>query len=144
MPAIPQIPKDIQFSLDLTGSDPKDFSLDVLDVAVVPTPGPIQSVKTLDGTKHQDAEAETWSLVIRCVVDMDSARPGLAKYLMTNKGSTATFKYRVVDGAISASNPEASGVVTLVPIQFGGPGNRFVEATVTMPIDGDPAYDHTP
>jgi hypothetical protein len=143
MPAIPQIPKVILFTLDL-GADPEDFSLDVLDVGIVPTPGAIQSVRTLDGTKHQDAEAETWSLVIRCVLDWDSARPGMAYWLNANKGSTATAKYRVVDGAISASNPEASATVTLVPIPFGGPGQRFVEATVTMPIDGDPAYDHTP
>lgn len=144
MPAIPSIPKVVLFTLDLTGSDPKDFSLDVLDIGFVPTPGAIQSVRTLDGTKHQDAEAEVWACVIRCVVDWDSTRPGLAHYLNANKGQTATAKYRVIDGAISASNPEASATVTLVPIQIGGPGNRFVEATVTLPIDGDPAFDHTP
>lgn len=143
MPAIPSIPKVILFTLD-AGADPKDFSLDVLDCAIVPTPGPIQSVKTLDGTKHQDAEAETWGLNLRAVIDWDSARPGLAYYLNSHKGETLTAKYRVLDSAISASNPEVSCSVTAVPIQVGGPGQRFAEATVVLPIDGDPAFDHTP
>ena len=143
MPAIPQIPKVVLFTLDVAAS-PQDFSLDCLDIGIVPAPGAVQTVKTLDGTKHQDAEAEVWSLVLRCVLDWDSARPGLAYYLNAHKGETATAKYRVIDGAISASNPEASCTVTLVPVAFGGPGQRFVEATVTLPIDGDPAFDHTP
>lgn len=139
MPAIPAIPKVIDFTL---GSD--DFEEDALDVSVVPTAGPIQSVKTLDGTTHQDAEAETWALVIRCVIDWDSARPGLAYYLFAHKGETVAFTYKVLASAISASNPQASGTVTIVPVQFGGPGNRFAEATVTLPLDGVPAFDHTP
>lgn len=139
MAAIPAIPKVITFTID-----DEDFSLDVLDCAIVPTPGPVQTIKTLDGVTHQDAESESWALVVRMVTDWDSARPGLAYYLFAHKGETQEVKYRVLDSAISASNPEASGTVTIVPVQIGGPGNRFVEATVTMPMDGTPSFDHTP
>ena len=52
MPATPIIPKIITFSLGAN-----DFSLDVLDAAVVPAPGDVQTVKTLDGVTHQDAES---------------------------------------------------------------------------------------
>ena len=52
MAAVPQILKIITFSLAAT-----DFSDDVLDVELVPTPGDIQTVTTLDGVTHQDVGA---------------------------------------------------------------------------------------
>ena len=139
MAANPQILKVITFTLESN-----DFSLDVLDAAVVPTPGAVQSVRTLDGELHQDAEAESWSLDLRCVVDWDTTRPGLASYLWTNRGTSKAFRLRKDESAISTSNPEIQGTVTIVPIQYGGPGNEFAEAEVSMPIDGTIVVDVTP
>ena len=146
MPAVPQILKVITFTLDVGGGspDPEDFSLDVVDVSVVPAPGAVQTVKTLDGTTHQDAESPTWALQGTAVIDWDTTRPGLASYLYTNDGATAVFELRKNESAISTSNPEIQGTVTIVPIQYGGPGNEFAEAEVSMPIDGTIVVDVTP
>ena len=139
MAAIPQLLKVIAFTLDAT-----DFSDDVLDVEVVPSPGDIQTVRTLDGVKHQDAESETWGLRLRAVVDWDTTRPGLAYYLFNNKGDQVSFRFRKDTEAISTANPEVQGTVTLVPISYGGNGNEYAEAEVVMPISGDPTLDTTP
>ena len=139
MVADPQLLKIITFTLDGT-----DFSDDALDVEVVPTPGDIQTVRTLDGVSHSDAEAETWGLRIRCVVDWDTVRPGLAYYLFNNKGDTVAFRFRKDTNAISTSNPEIQGNCVLVPIGYGGTGNEFAEQEVVLPIDGDITLDTTP
>jgi hypothetical protein len=139
MPAVPQILKVIEFSLD-----GEDFSLDVIDAAVVPVPGAIQTVKTLDGVTHQDAESESWQLELRAVVDWDTVRPGLASYLFTNRGDTVPFIIAWNTAGESTTNPSLTGNCTLVPIPYGGAGNTFAEATVTLPIDGVPVPDTTP
>ena len=143
MPANPQILKTITFILDPSG-DNEDFSLDVVDAAVVPVPGDVQTVRTLDGVSHSDAEAETWELRLTAVIDWDSTRPGLAWYLWENRGTQVAFRLRKDEAAISTANPEVQGTVTLVPIQYGGEGNVFATAEVVMPLDGDPVFDTTP
>lgn len=139
MPANPQILKIVTLEIDT-----EDFSLDVVDAAVVPAPGAVQTVKTLDGVTHQDAESETWALELTCVVDWDTTRPGLASFLYTNKGLQKTFRFRKDTSAISTTNPEIQGTVTIVPIQYGGTGNAFATATVSMPVDGALTIDTTP
>lgn len=144
MAADPIIPKVISFTLKVGAAAAVEFNTDVLDAAVVPTPGDVQTVRTLDGVAHQDAQSETWALVIRAIQDWDTSRPGLASYLYTNKGAAATFVLELYDEAVSATAPAMTGTCKLQPIPYGGPGNTFVEAEVTMPIDGTPAVDVTP
>ena len=139
MASSPQLLKIITFTLGAT-----DFSDDVLDVEVIPTPGDIQAVTTLDGVTHQDIAAETWGLRIRAVIDWDSVRPGLAWYLFENKGDTVAFAFRDTTGALSTSKPGMGGNVRLVPISYGGTGNEYAESEVVLPIDGDPVPDTTP
>ena len=139
MASSPQLLKIITFSLGAT-----DFSDDVLDVEVVPTPGDVLAVKTLDGVSHQDIASETWGLRIRAIIDWDSVRPGLAWYLFANKGTTVAFLFRDTTGALSTTKPGMGGNVRLVPISYGGAGNEYAEAEVVLPIDGDPVPDTTP
>jgi hypothetical protein len=143
MPSDPQLLKVITFVIDPTG-DNEDFSLDVLDVELVPTPGDIQTVRTLDGVSHSDAEAETWALRLRAIIDWDTTRPGLAYYLWNNRGEQKAFRFRKDTAAISTTNPEVQGTVTLVPLPYGGVGNEYAEAEVLLPLDGDPTIDTTP
>lgn len=139
MPSNPQLLKEITLTLD-----GEDFSMDALDAEVVPTPGDVQSVRTLDGVSHSDAEAETWGLRIRAVIDWDTTRPGLAYYLFNNKNDKVAFRLRKDTAAISTTNPEIQGTVTLVPISYGGNGNEYAEAEVVLPIDGEITIDTTP
>jgi len=139
MASSPQLLKVVTFTLDGT-----DYSDDALDLEVVPTPGDIQSVRTLDGVSHSDAEAETWGLRVRAVIDWDTTRPGLAYYLFNNKGDKVAFRFRKDTAAISTTNPEIQGTVTLVPISYGGNGNEYAEAEVVLPIDGEIVIDTTP
>lgn len=138
--SVPQIPKIVTLTLGGT-----DFSEDVIDAAIVPAPGGIKSVLTLDGVQHQDAAPESWALNLTCVQDWDSARPGLAWYLWTNKGSAVAFVYNAHGvGAESAGAPKMTGTCTLVAIPYGGAGNEFATAQVVLPITGDPTLDATP
>lgn len=143
MPSNPQLLKVITLVFDPAG-DNEDFSMDALDAEVVPTPGDILSIRTLDGVTHSDAEGETWSLRIRMVVDWDTTRPGLAHYLWANRGEQVAFRFRKDTAAISTSNPEIQGTVTLVPVSYGGNGNEYAETEVLLPIDGDITVDTTP
>ena len=139
MPSDPQLLKVVTFTLDGT-----DFSDDALDIELVPTPGDVQTVRTLDGVSHSDAAGETWALRVRAVIDWDTVRPGLAYYLWNNRGTQVAMRFRKDTSAISTTNPEVQGTVTLVPISYGGNGNEYAEAEVLLPLDGDPTLDTTP
>jgi hypothetical protein len=143
MPSVPQLLKTVTLIFDPAG-DNEDFSMDVLDAEVVPTPGDIQTVRTLDGVSHSDAEAETWGLRLRCVIDWDTTRPGLAYYLFANKGEQKAIRFRKDTAAISTTNPEVQGTVTLVPISYGGNGNEYAESEVVLPFVSTPTLDTTP
>ncbi len=138
----PQIPKIVIFTLG--SGTPKSFAEDLIDCAVVPAPGQVQSVLTLDGVTHQDTTPVTWGLQIKAVQDWDSARPGFAQYLWANQGTTVPFVFKAETGTESASNPKFTGSCVLVPIPYGGPGNAFAEADVFLPITGTLVLDATP
>ena len=142
--SVPQILKNITLTLKTTAGTATDFSMDVIDAAIVPTAGDEQKVTTLDGIVHQDVAVESWSLDLTCVVDWDSSRPGLAHYLYTNKGELLTFIFNDTDTALSATKPGMTGTCRAVPISYGGAGNTYAEATVSMPITGVPTVDITP
>lgn len=139
MPAIPQILKTIELQLD-----GQDFDADVIAAAIVPSAGAIRKVTTLDGVVHQDTEPESWAIELTAVIDWDSVRPGLARFLFDNKGTNVTFRFHDVDAAVSSGSPALTGTCTLVPLPYGGTGNDFATATVQLPIDGDPVPDVTP
>jgi len=144
MASDPIIPKIVSFTLKVGAAAAVEFNTDLLDAAVVPSPGDVQTVRTLDGVSHSDAEGESWSLDLRTIQDWDTTRPGLASYLYTNKGSQATFVLKLYNEAISTSAPAVTGTCTLVPIPYGGPGNTYVEAEVSFPISDTPTVDTTP
>jgi len=139
--AVPQIPKIVIFTL---GATPKSFAEDCIDISIVPTPGAVQKVLTLDGVTHQDVAGESWAISIKCVQDWDSARPGLAQYLYANKGTSVPFVFKNETGTESATQPKFTGTCTLVPIPYGGAGNVYAEASVELPITGTLTLDATP
>lgn len=144
MASVPQIPKIVHFTL---GASPVDFSDDVTGARVVSEPGAVQKVVTLDGVTHQDAEPESWALELTMVLDWDSTRPGLAYYLFNNKGTQVPFAFNAHPGGTatgSTTKPPISGTVTLVAASYGGDANVYSEATVSLPITGDPVVDITP
>jgi hypothetical protein len=139
MVADPQILKDIVLTIDT-----EDFSGDVTAARMAHVPGAIQTVKTLDGTKHQDAEGGTWQLELTCVIDWDSTRPGLARFLFDHDGETLAFTFKDDESANSTAKPLMTGNLVCVPIAYGGEGNVFATAEVVLPIDGTPVPDTTP
>ena len=139
MSSNPQILKEVIFTLDT-----EDFAPDIVDGRVGFTPGAIQTIKTLDGVVHQDAESGAWQLELTAVLDWDSTRPGLARYLYDNAGDSVAFTFKADTGANSDASPLVAGTVTLVPLPFGGPGNQFATAELVLPIDGTPTLDTTP
>jgi hypothetical protein len=144
MASVPQIPKIITFTL---GSTPVDFSPDVTSVRVLPEPGDVQKVVTLDGVTHQDTQPAAWALELTMVLDWSSSRPGLAYYLFLHKDESVPFAFNAYTtplGSGSASQPPVSGTCTLVPVAYGGEANVYAEATVSLPITGTPVFDIAP
>jgi hypothetical protein len=142
--SVPQIPKIVTFTL---GSTPVDFSPDVTSVRVVPEPGDVQKVVTLDGVTHQDTQPAAWALELTMVLDWSSSRPGLAYYLFLHKDESVPFAFNAYTtplGSGSASQPPVSGTCTLVPVAYGGEANVYAEATVSLPITGTPVFDIAP
>lgn len=139
MVADPQILKEIILTLDS-----EDFSQDVVSARLAHVPGAIQTVRTLDGVKHQDAEGGTWQLELTCVVDWSSTRPGLARFLFDNDGETVAATFKDTTAANSTSKPLMGFNVVCVPIAYGGDGNVFATAEVVLPVDGTPVPDETP
>jgi hypothetical protein len=136
----PQIPKIVTFSLGGTS-----FAEDIIDCEIVPTPGEVTKVTTLDGIVHQDVATESWAIRVNMILDHDSGRPGLAYYLNQNKGTTVAFIYNAHGtGAESASQPKYTGSCKLQPVSYGGDGNTFAEYEVLLPIIGVPTRDATP
>src|SRR5688572_3385120 len=110
--SVPQIPKIVTLTIATI-----DFAPDAIDAEIVPAPGDIKKVTTLDGVVHQDTDAEAWALKINMVLDWDSVRPGLAYYLYTHKGETVAFVLNVYGtGAESATQPKMTGTCKLVPV----------------------------
>lgn len=138
--AVPQIPKIVTLSLATI-----DFAPDAIDCEIVPDPGAVKKVTTLDGIVHQDTDAEAWALKINMVLDWDSVRPGLAYYLFLHKGETVAFVFNAYGTAAeSATAPKMTGTCKLVPVSYGGKGNEFGEFEVLLPIIGTPTRDATP
>jgi hypothetical protein len=135
----PQILKSVIFTLD-----GEDFAGDIVSGAVVPTPGAVQTIRTLDAVTHQDAESESWSLNLSAVIDWDSVRPGLAWFLNAHKGEQLAFTFKDTTAANSTTKPLIGGTVTIVPIPYGGDGNVYATADVVLPMDGSPTLDTTP
>jgi hypothetical protein len=138
MAATPQILKVVTFTLGAS-----DFSDDALDVEMVPTPGDVQSVTTLDGVTHQDVAAPTFAIRVRMVVDWDTVRPGLAYYLWNNQGDEVACVFADTTAAASTTKPQLNAQVKLVPVGYGGTGNEFAEQEVLLPITGAVTVDTT-
>lgn len=145
MPAAPQIAKVIRFSLQASGGSAEDFAPDVIDAAVVPAQPDEQSVTTLDGITHRDVGAIEYALELQCVQDWDGDRPGLARYLFDHAGEELAFRLNVYSpsAAPSEAEPEMLGTCRAVPIPYGGEGNAFATATVSLPITGALTLDET-
>lgn len=139
MPAVPQILKTIFLEID-----GEDFSQDVIDAEVVPTPGDVQTALTLDGVAHSDIATETWGLRLNCIVDWDTVRPGFASWAYDNRGQTKAFEFGDTTAAQSTTKPRMTGTVRIVPITYGGNGNEFAEFEVVLPITGTPVPDTAP
>lgn len=146
MAAEPQILKIIKLTLQAEGEvSAEDFSADCIDAEVVPAPPDEQSVTTLDGVTHRDIGPVEWALELTVVKDWDSDRPGLAAYLFEHSGEAAAFVFNAYSptNPESAAEPEMTGTCTLVPVGYGGTGNEFATATVSLPITGTPSRDET-
>lgn len=121
------------------------FAEDVIDAEIVPTPGAVQTVITLDGVAHQDVGTPSWALRLNMIIDHDSGRPGLAYYLNNNIGTLVAVVFNPHGtGAESASQPKWTFSVRIQPAPMGGNGNEFAEYEVMLPIIGTPTRDGTP
>ena len=131
--------KTAKFSLSVDqGTTVVEFQGDAADVHIEVEAGDVVEYPTLDGNVASNAEAETYSLVMRA--GQDYSATGLARYLWDNAGATADVVLNAF-GATAAptdATPEVRGQVTLIPVQYGGEVSTFAEFEVTLPFLSKP------
>jgi hypothetical protein len=131
--------KTAKFTLSIDGgATPIEFQGDAADVHVEVEAGDVVEYPTLDGNVASNAEAETYSLVMRA--GQDYSPTGLARYLWDNAGSTADVTLNAYGATALPTDetPEVTGTVTLIPVQYGGEVSTFAEFEVTLPFTAKP------
>jgi len=137
--------KTAKFSLSIDGGTTEDeFQGDAADVHVEVEAGDVVEYPTLDGAVASNAEAETYSLVMRA--GQDYSETGLARYLWDNAGQVADVVLNAYGATAVASTgtPEVRGQVTLIPVQYGGEVSTFAEFEVTLPFIAKPTLATAP
>jgi hypothetical protein len=130
--------KTAKFSLTISGGTASEFQGDAADVHVEVEAGDVVEYPTLDGSVASNAEAETYSLVMRAGQDYSST--GLARYLWDNAGEIADVVLNAFGATATAGaeTPQVEGQVTLIPVQYGGEVSTFAEFEVTLPFLAKP------
>ena len=75
-----------------------------------------------------------WTLELEYAQDWETAN-SLSNYLMANAGTTKTAKLQPLSGV---GKKTFTVTVTIVPGPIGGPVNEYAEASVSMPVTGQP------
>jgi len=136
-------PKDITISLKIGAAASKTFSCWAKTAMIDAAAGDTIEYPTLSaGCVYRSAGATTYELHLVGVQDWDPASAsGLAAFLDTNDGATATFwlnAHGPAGTAASVSAPAKAGTVTLVAPSYGGSVGEYAEFDVALPISGKP------
>lgn len=75
-----------------------------------------------------------WTLELEYAQDWETLN-SLSNYLLTNAGSQKTVKLQPLSGV---GKKTFTVTVTIVPGPIGGPVNEYAEASVSMPVTGQP------
>ena len=137
--------KTAKFTLSIDdGVTVVPFQGDAADVHVEVEAGDVVEYPTLDGNVASNAEAETYSLVMRA--GQDYSTTGLARFLWDNAGATADVVLNAhgATAVAGAETPEVTGQVTLIPVQYGGEVSTFAEFEVTLPFLAKPTLADAP
>jgi hypothetical protein len=130
--------KTAKFTLKVGAGQAQEFQGDAADVHVEVEAGDVVEYPTLDGNVAANAEAESYTLVMRAGQDYSST--GLARFLWDNSGQVADVVLNAygATAAAGAETPEVTGQVTLIPVQYGGEVSTFAEFEVTLPFIAKP------
>jgi hypothetical protein len=115
------------------------FQGQVSTAAVETEAGDTVSYPVLDGTNPTQVGPESYALHLVAAQDWTAAT-GLATFLWTNAGASATFWLYAYDstGSPTADKPAVTGTVTLVAPTYGGEVNTYAELDVTLPCSVKP------
>lgn len=87
----------------------------------------------VSGNVISDQSMPTWNVTIGMIQDI--AASGMLRWLLTNKGKKCTFTALLVTGVT------VTFTATLSPAEIGGaPSGTPLTSTVTLAMDGDPAF----
>jgi hypothetical protein len=130
--------KTAKFTLKVGAGVETEFQGDAADVHVEVEAGDVVEYPTLDGNVAANAEAESYTLVMRAGQDYSST--GLARFLWDNSGQVADVVLNAYGATATAGaeTPEVTGQVTLIPVQYGGEVSTFAEFEVTLPFIAKP------
>lgn len=112
---------------------PDDFSDHIGEITLTPT-ATSGSWTSINGKVITENGIATWAAGFGLVQDLDDA--SFLRYLLDNEGTKA-----LVEATLANGTDKVTFTVTLAPATIGGAsGANPLSSTVTMPIDGKPAF----
>ena len=108
------------------------FERQVSKVAIVPNVSTSKWKGVALGATYSDSQWD-WDVTLTLAQDHETAG-SLNEYLRVNAGTKVAMSIKPRSG----SGPSYQVTVTLVPVQIGGDGGAWLEASATMGVDGEP------
>lgn len=131
----PIMMKDVDLILGDEATGP-NFKCQVRSVTLTPTSSPQKLKTACPQGRYSDVSDPEWDLEIGYAFgkDADGVMEALADYLLDNHGTKQDFLFRPVAGGAGYS-----GEVTIIAGPIGGTVDQWMEGSVTLPLDGQPA-----
>ena len=112
-----------------------DYSAKVRKVRFVPTTSSTTYRTLVPDGAMTDVDSPTWAVELQGVQDWMTG--GIARYLLDNHGTLATFVFTPKNGT---GNRKVTAEVMCMAVPFGGEEGQFADFDVTLPVDGEPAW----
>lgn len=131
----PYILRDCTLNIKDGATDIGDYEASVSKVEIVPNTS-VQVWKGLTPTAvFQDVASPEWTVNFDYAQDFETVN-SLAQYMLANVGKKVTAKFTPKVGTGLKS---ATVTITLLPGTIGGSVGAFATASVSLPVDGQPA-----
>lgn len=136
IPVKPFVLRDCTLSIKDGATAVGEYEAHVSKVEFTPNT-PVQAWKGLTPSSvHQDVGATEWMCNIDNAQDWETAN-SLSQYMFANPGKKVTAEFTPKRGT---GAKKLTATITLLPGLIGGGVGAFAVASVSLPVDGQPAW----